>query len=109
MTNFKKFVIAGSVWIALGIILPPDLIGINYVVGAIVVLGTLAKNVKHLHQDVRPVAKLIVLAGALSLSGVILRVIHGAMIGVEFPFPSPADALTLLTYPVFIFAIIRIV
>ncbi|MCB1258514.1 MAG: hypothetical protein KDB26_15490, partial [Microthrixaceae bacterium] len=108
VTQFKKFIVAGSIWMAVGLILP-DIRGVNYVLGAILCLVFMWRNTRDLQDDARSVARVLVLAGGLSLAGVIGRVIHGAIVGQEFPFPSPADALTLLTYPVFIFAILRIV
>lgn len=109
MTNFKRFLIAGGIWGAAGLVLPADLRGVNYVLGAIAALVVLARSRKRMQPDVRSIALLLVVAAALSLTGVVVRVIHGSLIGQEFPFPSPADVFTLLTYPLFIHANMRIV
>ncbi len=50
----------------------------------------------------------MILAGgaASSVAGAIGRTLHGVAVGVEYPFPSPADALTVLGYVLTILAIV---
>ncbi|MEZ5310959.1 MAG: EAL domain-containing protein [Microthrixaceae bacterium] len=109
MTSFKKFLIAGTVWASAGLALPEELRGISYVIGAVSVIVLLARNLHHLNDDVRPLVKILMLAGSLSISGVVVRAIHGGITGTEFPIPSPADALAFLTYPIFSLALLKIV
>lgn len=109
MSRFQKYMIAGSIWTAAGFILPVDIRGISYVLGATVVVLYLHSVARTLDEPVRSIIGMVTIAGGISVAGVIVRAIHGMIIGEEFPIPSPADVLTFMTYPLFIIALIRIV
>ncbi|MEI2638109.1 MAG: EAL domain-containing protein [Microthrixaceae bacterium] len=118
MSHFKKFGIIGTIWFLAGfafsakvnpLLGDADLSGISYVLGSIAVLIYLFRRTRDLPPETRSILRLILTAGTVSISGLLVRVIHGMVIGVEFPLPSIGDAVTLMTYPILIIAIMRII
>jgi len=105
----RAYVASAVVWMILLFLLPPDAQGLLYVVGAGSLLAATGWQVHRLTLDVRAPAVLVVCAGTSSLVGVIVRTIHGELIGVDFPFPSPGDVFTFLAYPLILAAIIVVV
>jgi len=106
---FRVFLVASVVWTLALFVLPQDARGLVYVLGAAITLVVLLRHAAHLPLSVRRPAVLVVLAGASSLLGVIVRTGYGLAIGKDFPFPSPGDVFTFLAYPLVLASILLVV
>lgn len=106
---FKRMGVAVVVAAVVIAILPPDLQGLAFSVFGISTLVALVLRVRRLPMKVRRPVAFIAIAGACSVSAGIVRGVHSSLSGVAYPFPSPADLLYLITYVVFISAILYIV
>lgn len=99
---------AGGGYLVL-VALPPDLRGIWFVLFGWSCVRIAAVRTRRLEPDIRTPARLMLLAGASSLTGAIVRAVHGAVIGHEYPFPSIADAFSMLATVLFLVTIVMIV
>lgn len=105
----RAFVACSATWAAFLLVASPEARQAGYVIGAVCVLVVVGIHIRRLKPEVRKPAALIVAAGAASLIGVVARAVYGEMIGVPFPFPSPADVFTFLAYPLMLSAIVIVV
>ena len=87
----------------------PEVAGPVYVVFGVTALFVVARRVRGLPGPIRRAASYMLLAGASSVAGAVLRAVHGTVAGIDYPFPSPADLFSAAAYPLFLAAIITIV
>ena len=107
--QLKRYVQVAIAWAIVFLVLPTSLKPYWYALfgWASVVVASL--RVRRLPPDVRRPATIIIAAGVLSLAGGIVRTIDGIIRGVDYPFPSLADGFTLVSYALFLTAIVTIV
>ncbi len=108
-TPFKRVSFAIGVAAVLLVVLPADLKPIAFSVFGVGTAIALVFHVRRLPSRVRRPVGLIAVAGGCSVTAGIVRGIHAEISGVAYPFPSPADALYILTYVIFIAAILYII
>jgi diguanylate cyclase (GGDEF)-like protein/PAS domain S-box-containing protein len=109
LQRFRWFLALGTAWTLAQLWLPAVPHGVVYLVGAAVVIGICWRRTRWFPESVRRPVRLVVLAGAASLVGVLLRSLYGMAVGRDFPFPSPGDAVALLAYPLVLAAILLVV
>ena len=108
-TAFRRFVAFAVVAYLINVALDPDLMAVWFVIfGWICVVIAMLRS-RTLPAGIRGPAMLVVLAGAGSLTGAIVRAIHGMIIGEKYPFPSVADVFTFLGTILFLVTIVMIV
>ncbi len=109
MTALRRFVAFSIVGYLVLVLLPQDLMGIWFVLFGWACVLVAARRTRALPSGIRGPAVLVVLAGAASLTGAIVRAVHGLIIDQDYPFPSVADAFSLLATVLFLVTIITIV
>lgn len=80
-----------------------------YLLLAIWSIGSVLARVRRYTPRVRTPVLLIIGAGVSFLVGGVVRSLGANQDGLEYPFPSPADAFVLLAYALFISAILMVV
>lgn len=109
LVRFRWFLALGTFWTLAQLWLPALLRGVVYLVGAAAVIVMCWHRSRWFPESVRRPVRLVVLAGAASLVGVLLRSLYGMAVGRDFPFPSPGDVVALLAYPLVMTAILTVV
>ena len=107
--RLRRYLQVAAVWGVVFLVLPADLKPYWYALFGWASVIVVAMRVRTLPRDVRPPAMIICAAGAISLAGGIVRTIDGFLRGVDYPFPSVADGFTLVSYSLFLAAILTIV
>ena len=108
-TAFRRFVAFAVVAYLINVALDPDLMAVWFVIFGWTCVVIAMLRSRTLPADIRGPAMLVVLAGAGSLTGAIVRAIHGMIIGEKYPFPSVADVFTFLGTILFLVTIVMIV
>jgi diguanylate cyclase (GGDEF)-like protein/PAS domain S-box-containing protein len=93
---WKKLLMGGGVVLALAAVLPPSLGYLLAQVLALVSVVCLWKGA--LRAPLRRPWIVFALGATSFLVGNVVRVVHGVMVGVEAPFPSPAEAFYYAGY-----------
>jgi diguanylate cyclase (GGDEF)-like protein/PAS domain S-box-containing protein len=107
--GFIRFTTAGAVAVAAVAILPATLAGPWYLLVGWTTLIVAAVRVRRLPENVRRAGTFMLLAGGMSLTGAMVRGAEAALTGVDYPFPSIADAFSIASYPLFLAAIAVII
>jgi len=108
-TAFRRFVAFAVVAYLINVALDPDLMAVWFVIFGWTCVVIAMRRSRTLPAGIRGPAMLVVLAGAGSLTGAIVRAIHGMIIGEKYPFPSVADVFTFLGTILFLVTIVMIV
>jgi diguanylate cyclase (GGDEF)-like protein/PAS domain S-box-containing protein len=95
---WRRLLVGGSVVIALCLALPADIASLLTTIACIVGLRALWTGTRRNNVPYRLPYQLMVLGGAMSVLGNIVRAAHGVLVGETAPFPSPADALYFVAY-----------
>jgi diguanylate cyclase (GGDEF)-like protein/PAS domain S-box-containing protein len=104
-----RVLIVGMVAVALCAVLPIDTAGLVVeIVGAYGIAALVRGAKRNGAPYLRPI-KYIAAGGSAFLIGNIVRVVHGAITGVDAPFPSPGDALYYLGYCLLVVGIVMLV
>ncbi len=109
LRRVRRFGMAAATAIAVFLLLPSDIAGLWYLAFGWTCVVLVLRRAKALGGDLRRPITLVGLAGASSLASGIVREVHAAIAGVNAPFPSPADVLVLLSYGLFVAAILAVV
>jgi diguanylate cyclase (GGDEF)-like protein/PAS domain S-box-containing protein len=107
--RFVRFAAVGVGAVAAVAALPAALAGPWYLVVGWTTLIVAAVRVRRLPADVRRAGTFMLLAGGTSLTGAMVRGVEAALTGVDYPFPSIADACSIASYPLFLAAIAVII
>ncbi|MBS1837604.1 MAG: EAL domain-containing protein [Actinobacteria bacterium] len=108
-TGFRRFVAMSLVGYGLLIALPTDLMPIGVLLFGWICVTVAALRSRSMARRVRGPARLAILAGAVSLTGAIVRAVHGMLVGEDYPFPSIADAFAMGATILFLLTIVVIV
>ncbi|MBM3661484.1 MAG: EAL domain-containing protein [Actinobacteria bacterium] len=100
---------AGVVGMAALAILPESAGIVVYLTLSTVMVAVAGSHARHLDPPVRRPAIWMITAGGSSLLGTVVRGAESIVTGESYPFPSFADALTILSYCCFIGAVIFII
>lgn len=103
------YLAASAVWAVVFLVLPRTLAPYWFALLGWTSVGVAWARSRQLVPAIRRPAAIIIVAGALSLLGGVVRTVDGIVRGVDYPFPSPADAFTGLASVLFIVAILMIV
>lgn len=109
LARLRRYLTAAAVFGVVFLVLPSSLKTYWYAVFAWTSVVIAFRRARSLPDEVRRPASIIVLAGACSLMGGMVRTVIGLVQGVEYPFPSIAEALTFSSYVLFVAAIVSIV
>lgn len=101
--------LAGAAACVILLLLPPALQGPWFLLFGWTIVVTVGRRVRTLPPTIRRSAWCAVLAGACSLTGAMVRGAESALTGVEYPFPAVADLFSVMSYPLFMAAILLIV
>ncbi len=104
-TVLHRYLVAAAIWYAVYLVAPPALAGPWYVIGGIGTATMVALRVRQLSEPVRGVARLMLFAGVSAVLGAVVRGIESLSTGVDYPFPSVADAFILTSYGLLIAAV----
>ncbi|MBU6214999.1 MAG: sensor domain-containing diguanylate cyclase, partial [Acidobacteria bacterium] len=104
-----RFALVGAAAIAAVAVLPAAVAGPWYLIVGWTTLLVAARRVRRLPADIRQAGTFMLLAGGSSLTGAMVRGVEAAMTGVDYPFPSVADACSIASYPLFLAAIAVII
>ncbi len=99
----------GAAAVAVVAVLPTELAGPWYLLVGWTTLVVATVRVRGLPPAVRRAGMLMILAGASSLTGAMVRGLEASATGVDYPFPSIADLCSIASYPLFLAAIAVIV
>ncbi|CAB4686557.1 MAG: EAL domain-containing protein [Actinobacteria bacterium] len=105
----RRYLIGSAVWAVLFLVMPTELKPVWYSLfgwTSVVVAGI---RVRKLPANIRKPASLIIVAGALALAGGIVRFVDSEIRGIDYPFPSFADAFSFVSVGLFLVAILSIV
>jgi diguanylate cyclase (GGDEF)-like protein/PAS domain S-box-containing protein len=109
LTHLRRYLIAAGVFGLVFLVLPGDLKAIWYSIFGWITVGIAWMRVRKLPLEIRRPAQLIVIAGTISLTGGIVRTVDGMLRGIDYPFPSVADAFAFMPLVLFLVAILTIV
>jgi len=109
LARLRRYLLAAGAAAFMFLVLPGGLKPYWYAMFASASIVVATRRVRALPASVRRPAALIVLAGALSLAGGIVRTIEGLLRDVDYPFPSIAELLIFSSYVLFVVAILAIV
>ena len=85
-----------------------DIGGLLFVLWSVISLSVMIWHARKMTPVARRAFTTLGIGGALSLASVITRTIHGDLIGVEQPLPSPADIVLPFAYALFLTAVIQL-
>ena len=108
-TRFHQLMLAGAAACVILLLLPQALQGPWFLLFGWTIVVTVGRRVRTLPPTIRRSAWCAVLAGACSLTGAMVRGAESAITGVEYPFPAVADLFSVMSYPLFMAAILLIV
>ncbi len=109
MTVLRRYIAAAMTWYIIYLLLPPGIVGPWYVLGGIGTTFMVARRVRQLPDALRTITTLMLLAGISALVGGIVRGAQSAITGVDYPFPSIADAFVLGSYGLLLASILLMV
>jgi diguanylate cyclase (GGDEF)-like protein/PAS domain S-box-containing protein len=95
--SWKRLLVLGSAAAAACAFLPVDIASLLAEAVGIVGMVALSRGAKRLDANRRPF-QLIVMGGSAFLVGNVVRSIHGQIVGVSAPFPSPAELFYFVGY-----------
>ncbi|MHB1139144.1 MAG: hypothetical protein ACYC2O_09330, partial [Microthrixaceae bacterium] len=104
-----RYLWAAAVWAVVFLVLPTDLKAVWYALFGWASVVIASRRLRELPSEVRQPVTLIVIAGASSLAGGIVRAIDGAVRGMDYPFPSVADLFSFVSLLLFLASILTIV
>jgi len=105
----RRYLAACLLWGIIFLFVPTDLKPVWYSVFGWVSVVIAGLRTRHFSPNIKKPAVLIVSAGAVALTGGIVRVVDGAVRGTDYPFPSVADVFSFASLLLFLFAILLIV
>jgi hypothetical protein len=108
MTQWRRAIGIGAVVVVACALLPLDIAGLVAEAAGIVGLTALWRGSRRNGADPRPF-KLFVFGGCFFLVGNVVRAIYGIAVGVENPFPSPADPVGFVGYCLVIAGVLLLV
>lgn len=109
LRRVRFFAVAAALWGVAFVVLPADLQALWYLLFGTTCVVLVVKRARTLGGQLRLPIFLVGCAGASSLLSGVVREIHGALVGVTAPFPSPADLLVFASYGLFVAAILIVV
>jgi diguanylate cyclase (GGDEF)-like protein/PAS domain S-box-containing protein len=105
----RRVLLFGALAVALAAVVPIDLAAlVGEIAGVLALLAMLRGAKRNGVPDMAPFRS-IAAGGGLFLAGNIVRVVHGAVAGIDTPFPSPADALYYLGYTLLILGLVLLI
>ncbi len=107
--RFRLLAALGAAGVVAVGLAPTVVAGPAYLLLGTATLVVAGSRLRHLDPPIRRAATWMVLAGACSLGGALLRGVESLLTGVTYPFPSVADALALVSYPMFVVAMALVV
>ncbi len=107
--RFRRVVAVGVLGTCVVALAPASVAGVVYLLLGTGMLVTAAIRLRGLDPPIRRAATWMVLAGSCSLGGALVRGVEAALTGATYPFPSIADGLSIVSYPMFVVAMALVV
>lgn len=107
--RLRTYVRLTIAFVIVSVALPKAVQGPLYVAYGAYTATLLFRRVGTLPDEVAKVLRPAAVGVSLAIGGIFVRSLHEVVSGVENPFPSPADALHLLSYATFGVTILRVV